>query len=141
MYYELLVGVTPWECRSEKELIKRLATVPFSVPEKYRLSSSIKFLLNKMCSVDKATRLQKEEFAEINIRNFGCLNNFNDPPLAPSKRTEEAKRSVANQSPANKIRRSKSKSRPMSKEKAREYKLGRRRKSAEKSENKGKKSV
>ena len=48
---------------------------------------------------------------------------------------------MANQSPANKIRRSKSKSRPMSKEKAREYKLGRRRKSAEKSEGKGKKSV
>jgi len=32
MYYELLVGVTPWECRSEKELIKKLATIPFSVP-------------------------------------------------------------------------------------------------------------
>lgn len=59
MYYELLVGVTPWECRSEKELIKKLATLPFSIPEKYKLSTSIKYLLNKMCSVDKSTRMQR----------------------------------------------------------------------------------
>jgi serine/threonine protein kinase len=62
MYYELLVGVTPWECRSEKELIKKLATIPFAVPEKYKMSAHIKFLLHKMCAVDKTARMQKEEF-------------------------------------------------------------------------------
>ena len=62
MYYELLIGVTPWECRSEKELVKKLATVPFSISEKYKLSASIRFLLNKMCSVDQSGRMVKEEF-------------------------------------------------------------------------------
>jgi hypothetical protein len=55
---------------------------------------------------------------------------------------EDSKRSTANPSPANKIKRSKSKSKPMSKEKGREkeYKLGRRKKSTEKPEGR-KKSV
>ena len=53
MYYELLVGQTPWECRSEKELIKKLSTVPFNINEKYKMSAHIKYLLYKLCSVDK----------------------------------------------------------------------------------------
>jgi hypothetical protein len=143
MYYEMLVGVTPWECRSEKELIKKLATVPFTIPEKYKLSASIKFLLNKLCSVDKQTRMQKAEFLDLNLKNFVSLNNFNEP-LASSRRGDEAKRSIANQSPAARLRRSKSKSRPMSKEKGKgekEYKLGRRKKSTEKPEARSKRSA
>ena len=77
MYYEMLVGVTPWECRSEKELIKKLATLPFNIPEKFKISAGIKFLLDKMCAVDKAGRMQKEEFLELNLKNFTSLSYFN----------------------------------------------------------------
>ena len=44
---------------SEKELIKKLATLPFSIPEKFKISAGIKFLLDKMCAVDKSGRMQK----------------------------------------------------------------------------------
>lgn len=30
--YELLVGCTPWESRTEKDLVKKMAAVPFRVP-------------------------------------------------------------------------------------------------------------
>jgi hypothetical protein len=74
-------------------LIKKLATVPFSIPEKYRVSSHIKYLLQKMCSVDKASRMSREEFCELNLKNFVSLNNFNDPMLSTSKKVEEGKKS------------------------------------------------
>lgn len=32
IFYELLTGTTPWECRLEKELIKKLKTIPYSFP-------------------------------------------------------------------------------------------------------------
>ncbi|CAM5999471.1 unnamed protein product [Sphagnum balticum] len=51
MYYELLAGVTPWECRSEKELIRKLSTQPFSFPLKQKVSASIQYLLQKLCAV------------------------------------------------------------------------------------------
>lgn len=129
------MGVTPWECRSEKELIKKLATIPFSVPEKSKLSSHIKYLLNKMCSVDKSTRMQREEFEGLNLKNFVSLNNFNDP-LSSSQKIEVSRKNMI-QSPPNKIKRSKSKNKVMSKEKGKadkEYKLGKRKKSVEKVE-------
>ena len=82
-----------------------------------------------MCSVDQAGRMLREEFVELNLKNFTTLNHFNDPHLAVRK--EEVKRSAAHQSPANRIKRSKSKSsKPVSKEKGKEYRLGRRKKSS-----------
>lgn len=115
MYYELLVGITPWECRSEKELIKKLATVPFSVPQRTKLSVHIKFLLQKMCSVDGAQRMRKEEFGELNLKNFVSLVNFNDPtPPPPPKKPEEHRRLII-ASPAK--GKSKGKVRQVSKEK------------------------
>ena len=133
----MLVGVTPWECRSEKELIRKLATVPFTVPEKYKLSAHIKFLLHKMCAVDKTARMQKEEFNELNLKNFVSLHHFNDP--SSTKKIDEAPKRTT-QSPSSKVRRSKSKTRAGSKEgnkegkgkTEREYKLGRRKRSVEK---------
>lgn len=68
-----------------------------------------------MCSVDKCNRMQKEEFFDLNIKNFVSLNNFNDPPLSHSKKIDDPKRSAIGQSPANKIKRSKSKNKPYSK--------------------------
>lgn len=35
-----------------------------------------------MCSVEQGTRMKKEEFCELNLKNFVSLNNFNDPSLS-----------------------------------------------------------
>lgn len=29
IFYELLTGITPWECKNEKELIKRMNSLPY----------------------------------------------------------------------------------------------------------------
>ena len=131
MYYELLVGVTPWECRSEKELIKKLASVPFAVPEKYYLSAHIKFLLQKMCAVEKTNRMTREEFCELNLKNFVSLNNFNDTALK-----DPPKKNTASPAKLKKSRGKGSKEKDIKVKVEREYKLGRRKKSADKAERK-----
>ena len=55
-----------------------MSTTPFSVPEKYKLSSGIKYLLGKMCAVNKEDRMSKEEFLELNLHNFNSLTNYNE---------------------------------------------------------------
>ena len=32
IFYEMMVGITPWESRDEKELIRKMNTLPFSIP-------------------------------------------------------------------------------------------------------------
>jgi serine/threonine protein kinase len=32
IFYELLSGTTPWECRQEKELVQKLQTIPYKFP-------------------------------------------------------------------------------------------------------------
>lgn len=85
-----------------------------------------------MCAVEKGVRMTREEFLELNMKNFVSLNNFNDPLLA-SKDSDRPSKKV--NSPA-KLKKSKVKA--TSKEKDikvkvdREYKLGRRKKSSDK---------
>lgn len=79
--------------------------------------------------------MQREEFEGLNLKNFVSLNNFNDP-LSSSQKIEVNRKNMI-QSPPNKIKRSKSKNKVMSKEKGKadkEYKLGKRKKSVEKVE-------
>jgi serine/threonine-protein kinase ULK/ATG1 len=45
IFYEMIIGVTPWECSSEKELIRRLTSLPLKIPSKARISLSTKHLL------------------------------------------------------------------------------------------------
>ena len=77
IFYEMMVGITPWESKTEKELIRKLSSMPFSIPEKYKITSPIKFLLTKMCAPNRDERMSKEEFMDLNIGNFVSLINFN----------------------------------------------------------------
>jgi serine/threonine protein kinase len=60
IFYELLTGITPWECKNEKELIKKMNTLPYSLGEKYKINSTTRSLLEKLCSIDPEKRLNKE---------------------------------------------------------------------------------
>jgi hypothetical protein len=42
-----------------------------------------------MCAVDKANRMTREEFSELNLKNFVSLNNFNDPNLKDTDRPKK----------------------------------------------------
>lgn len=37
-----------------------MSTVPFYIPEKYKISTPIKYLLSKLCAVNKDERMSKE---------------------------------------------------------------------------------
>lgn len=52
IFYELLTGITPWECKNEKELIKKMNTLPYSLGEKYKINGTTRSLLEKLCSID-----------------------------------------------------------------------------------------
>jgi len=60
VFYELLTGVTPWECKNEKELIKKMNTLPYILEEKFKVTATTRALLEKLCSIDPENRLTKD---------------------------------------------------------------------------------
>jgi serine/threonine protein kinase len=52
IFYELLTGITPWECKNEKELIKKMNNLPYCLAERFKISSNNRALLEKLCSID-----------------------------------------------------------------------------------------
>ena len=74
----MMVGITPWQSKSQKELIRKMNTMAFSIPQKYKITSPIKFLLEKMCSPNRDDRMSKEEFMDLKIDNFISLITFNE---------------------------------------------------------------
>lgn len=52
LLFELLTGATPWESRTEKDLIKKMTTVPFKISEKHLISTPIKKLLKHLCEIN-----------------------------------------------------------------------------------------
>ena len=77
--FELIVGVTPWESRSEKELVRKMQTLPFQVPSKHKhkLSPSLHFLLAKMCQPLREQRMTRDEFMHLTLANFTDLSQLN----------------------------------------------------------------
>lgn len=59
LLYELLVGCTPWESRTEKDLIKKLTNSPFKIPERYLMTERTKKLLHLLCNVNATERMGK----------------------------------------------------------------------------------
>ena len=55
MIYELLHGDTPWECRTEHELIDKMVRVPVSF--KVTVSDSVKAFIKKCLEVDESKRM------------------------------------------------------------------------------------
>jgi hypothetical protein len=53
-------------------------TLPFDLPEKHKVTSSIKYLLGKMCQSSRENRMTKDEFMELNLNNFSSLIDLNE---------------------------------------------------------------
>lgn len=67
LLFEMLVGSTPWESRTEKELIRKMTTVPFKIPEKAQLTNDIRNLLRSMCATENSHRMDREEFLNLRL--------------------------------------------------------------------------
>jgi serine/threonine protein kinase len=60
IFYELMTGITPWECKNEKELIKKMNSLPYCLSERFKISTANRELLERLCSLDAEKRLAKE---------------------------------------------------------------------------------
>lgn len=68
IFYELLTGITPWECKNEKELIKKMTNLPYSLSERHKISASVKNILEKLCAIEPEKRTSKEEFMALKLK-------------------------------------------------------------------------
>lgn len=57
MVYELLHGETPWECRTERELIEKMIRVPVHFRDSLNLSLEIKAFIKKCLEVNEDCRM------------------------------------------------------------------------------------
>ena len=67
IFYELLTGTTPWECREEKQLIKKIKEEPYFLADHFKVSTSIANILKSMCAVAMEERITKEDFLNLNL--------------------------------------------------------------------------
>lgn len=61
----MLSGSTPWESRTEKDLIKKMTSVPFKFPERLELSVHLKNILKKLCAIETSERMSAEDFSKL----------------------------------------------------------------------------
>jgi serine/threonine protein kinase len=69
MLYELLHGETPWECKTEKELIEKMIRVPVRMRESLNLSEEMKQFVRKCLEVNEEQRMSLADLKEWNNNN------------------------------------------------------------------------
>lgn len=57
MIYEMLHGETPWECRTENELIDKMTRVPVKFKETVSVSKEVKDFIRKCLEIDENRRM------------------------------------------------------------------------------------
>jgi serine/threonine protein kinase len=57
MIYEMLHGETPWECRTENELIDKMTRVPVKFKETVTVSKEVKDFIRKCLEIDENRRM------------------------------------------------------------------------------------
>lgn len=61
MAYELLHGETPWECKTEKELIDKMTRIPVRFRESLKISEPLKDFIKKCLEVDEKKRMSLDD--------------------------------------------------------------------------------
>lgn len=64
MIYELLHGETPWECKTESELIDKMTRLPVKFKEHIALTKDIKDFIKKCLEVDESKRMNLTDLRE-----------------------------------------------------------------------------
>lgn len=84
MLYELLHGETPWECRTENELIDKMTRIPVKFKETITISKDIKEFIKKCLEVDESKRM-----CLAGMRDW--IDNHSDRQRAKSSSVQEKK--------------------------------------------------
>jgi serine/threonine protein kinase len=69
MIYELLHGETPWECKTEKELMDKMVKDPVTFRESLNLSEGMKSFIKKCLEVKEDQRMSLADLKEWNQNN------------------------------------------------------------------------
>lgn len=69
MIYELLHGETPWECKTEKELMDKMVKDPVTFRESLNLSDGMKSFIKKCLEVKEEQRMSLADLKEWNKNN------------------------------------------------------------------------
>lgn len=79
--YELLHGETPWECRTEKELMEKMVKVPVRFPSSVRVSEELKDFIKRCLEVDEGKRIGVEGMKSFPLMRKLIADRKNDIPL------------------------------------------------------------
>lgn len=64
MAYEMLHGDTPWQCKTEKELIEKMVKIPVKFRDSLKISSDLKDFIRKCLEISEAKRMSLEGLVE-----------------------------------------------------------------------------
>ena len=69
MLFELLHGETPWECKTEKELMEKMVRIPVRFRETLGISEETKQFIKKCLEVSEDQRMSLGDLKEWNAAN------------------------------------------------------------------------
>lgn len=69
MIYELLHGETPWECKTEKELMDKMVKVPVKFRDSLNLTEPMKQFIKKCLEVSEEQRMSLVDLKEWDKNN------------------------------------------------------------------------
>jgi serine/threonine protein kinase len=89
MVYELLHGETPWECRTESELIEKMTKIPVKFKETLAVSPMVKDFIRKCLEVDETKRMSLAELKSWSSSNNMCHSNSQPETMAKKTVVQE----------------------------------------------------
>lgn len=57
MTYEMLHGDTPWQCKTEKELIDKMTRIPIKFRDSLKISNDTKEFIRKCLEINESKRM------------------------------------------------------------------------------------
>lgn len=64
MAYQLLHGDTPWQCKTEKELIDKMVRIPVKFKDSLKISSDMKDFIRKCLEIDQNKRMSLQDLKQ-----------------------------------------------------------------------------
>lgn len=64
MAYQLLHGDTPWQCKTQKELIDKMVRIPVKFKDSLKISSDMKDFIRKCLEIDQNKRMSLQDLKQ-----------------------------------------------------------------------------
>lgn len=64
MAFEMLHGDTPWQCKTQKELIDKMVRIPIKFKDSLKISNNMKDFIRKCLETDETKRMSLQGLKE-----------------------------------------------------------------------------